>query len=101
MGQVASLDSIFDAHPEWQGKVTGVVVNQGGSDTGLAGCSDKADLPVVQDDVEGTFWEALGGAYNSMLFVDEDGVAVERIDYFDHPEDVEAIEAAVGRLIAP
>jgi hypothetical protein len=101
VGQVASLDSIFEAHPEWQGKITGLIVNQAGSDSGLGSCGDKTNLPVVQDDADGTFWKALGGAYNSLLFVDKNGVAVERIDYFDHPEDVEAIEAAVAAVIAP
>ena len=101
MGQVASLDSIFAAHPEWLGKVDGVVVNQAGSDSGLGTCSDKTGLAVVQDDADGTFWTALGGVYNSLLFVNEHGVAVERIDYYDHPDDVAAIEAAVAAIIAP
>ncbi len=101
MGQVASLDSIFAAHPEWDGKVTGVVVNQAGSDSALGTCSDKTGLAVVQDDAEGTFWEAFGGVYNALLFVDERGVAVDRIDYFDHPDDVAAVEGAVTSIIGP
>lgn len=55
----------------------GMVINKSGSQGGLPTCANKTNLPIVQDDSEGSLWEALGVLSNSVVIVDQQGNLVQ------------------------
>ena len=68
----------MDAHPEWNGKLRALMINQGGSDSGLAACSEKATLPLMQDAADKSLWTALAGEYNIYVLYGKNGELVQR-----------------------
>ena len=99
MQQFAALDGLLMKHPEWADKVVGLMINQDGSAVGLDSCGAAGSLPVLQDAAGSPMWGMLGGVYNSLVIVDEQGKIAHRIDPVDYPEDELEIEGVVNALL--
>ena len=95
MQQLAALDEFFAAHPQWEGQVKVLVVNQGGAESGVEVCGNISPIAVVQDDTDGHMWNGLGSEYNAVTVVDQEGVLIQKfsgIDFSeasDHPGELE------------
>lgn len=99
MQQVAAIDDVFNVNPEWQGDVTGIIINQSGADSGLERCGGQTLFPVVQDNVEGDLWTALGAAYNNIFIFDRQGILVDKISPANFPEAATELETIINGLL--
>ncbi|MBM4355814.1 MAG: hypothetical protein FJ109_18825 [Deltaproteobacteria bacterium] len=86
-------------HPEWSGKVVGLMVNQSLAESGLDACSQSTTLPIGQDDEAAVLWAALGATYNSVAIVDAKGKLVHRIEPVTFPDDADVVAGVVKALL--
>ena len=99
MQQFAALAELMAKHPEWAQKVVGLMVNQDVAVGGLESCGAASALPVLQDGVGAPMWTMLGGAYNSVILVDAQGIVVHKIDPVSYPDAASEIEGVVNALV--
>jgi len=93
------MEEMFVGHPEWGGKVVGMILNQGGADAGVPQCSNLTTLSIVQDDVGGSMWSGLGAEYDSILVVDQDGIEVLKIAPTAFPQTANEIEDILATIL--
>jgi hypothetical protein len=75
------------------------MVNQGGSEVGLAGCAAKTSLPIVQDDATNALRTALGAEYNGTLVVDRTGHAAAWLPNLSLSTDAAKLVEAIAPLL--
>jgi hypothetical protein len=96
------MEDIIEAHPEWHGKVQGILMNAGGSISGVSSCAGQTTLPILQDVPGGDTWTALGAASYTTHIFDQNGVLYHSIApaFFSTNADAAAeLEAAVNELL--
>lgn len=96
------METRFLLHPEWDGLVQGILVNAGGSASGLPGCSMATDLPIVQDEVAGAMWTGLSATSYQALIFDQQGKLVHVISpaYFQtSPASLDELESVILSLL--
>lgn len=97
---MAALDGLLNNHPEWNGLVQGLMINQSGVAYSIADkCALQTELPVLQDDAGSPMWSALATVYNSLLIIDQDGLAAQYFEPIALPADNAEVEAAVNGLL--
>jgi hypothetical protein len=75
------------------------MINQGGSEAGVAGCGTQSSAPILQDAAGNPLQTALGGGYNAIVVVDQKGVVLLRLDLAVFPGAADAIAVAVGSAL--
>ena len=96
---MAALQGIVEAHPEWQGHVTALMINDGAGGAGLPGCAAKTHLPIGQDDAANAARTALGAAYNDTLVVDATGKVAAILKGLSLSTDAQPLVDAVTPLL--
>lgn len=99
MQQFAALDALLKEHPEWADKVTGMMINQTGSEEGIAFCTDTLDLVLVQDNEFAMMWIGLGAEYNALTVVDHYGVLAQKFSNVSFENDGPEVVALVNALL--
>lgn len=94
--QGASLETVLLSHPAWKGLVKGMVVNKGGSESGLPSCNSKTNLAVIQDAKAGALWAMLGIPSNTYIVVDQGGKIILRLTNGNLPTDAAVITENVN-----
>ena len=80
----------------------GILINQGGAESGVEVCGNASSITVVQDDTDGSMWNGLGSEYNAVTVVDQTGVLVLKVSAVDFSEASEhpaQLEGAVDSLL--
>jgi hypothetical protein len=97
---VAALEGLIAAHPEWAGKVAGLMVNQEGAESGLESCAEETKLPIGQDGPGNPTWTVLGANYNAVVVVDAAGKLVHKVSpaKFDE-EGIQQLTEVVAALL--
>lgn len=75
------------------------MINQNVAEVGIQGCSDAMNLPVLQDNTDGTMWSTLGAIYNSYLVFDAQGKLSAAFPGLTLPSVAEELEEAIGLAI--
>ena len=79
-----------------------VLINNGGSASGLTNCSTVTNVPILQDAVAGTLWTALSATSYQALVFDQNGVLVHKMSnafFASTPAAVTEIEGVVNGLL--
>ncbi len=90
---------VLDNSEAWNNQVRAIMVNQSGSGYAIEYCGEESTIPIGQDDDDGTLWARLGGKYNSISIVDQEGVFVHQIYPSSFPgSEGEILDVVAGLL---
>ena len=76
-----------------------MLIHAGYAAGSIGGCAARTTLSIVQDDVNGSVWTALGVRSNTVIVVDQNGVMVYENSSMRFPEDNETLEQVVEPLL--
>lgn len=94
------MHGFMQGHPEWDGLVQAITINQDGSQATIEKCGEAgAVLPIGQDGVGGIVWNTLKVNYNSFAIVDSDGKLVHKISPANLPEGAGQLAELVQPLL--
>ena len=103
MQRAVALEALLAEHPEWDGLVTGFMINQAQMGSVLtkpdSGCPSSVTIPIVQDDDDGNMWTAMGGKYNGIMIFDQDGFLVHEIYPAVFPDAAQTIYDVVAPIL--
>jgi len=94
------MEDVIEAHPEWTGLVTGVLMNKFGSQSGLDNCAAQMDVALFQ--AGGGAWAAFGASSYTAQVYDQAGTLIHVIPsalFTSNQDKVEELEAAVAELL--
>lgn len=94
------MDALLEASSsDWGEAVRGLVVNRQERAEVVFLCNGETTIPVLQDDLEGSLWEVLGG-YDSLVIVDREGICAYRFVRADIESNGDEIVTIVNHLLA-